>query len=105
MHQLRRLFANGLHNARMRMPERIHPQPGHEIEVAIALDVIDKNSLAPAQHERIAVISLQQILPFQFRDLFKSGHKKIRFYRKVRAETEPSCGFSGKQTKRKKMPK
>src|SRR5207245_3217964 len=103
MHQLRRLLPNRLHNPRMRMPQRIHPQPRHEIEIAIALDVIDKNSLAPAQHERIAVISLQQILPFQFRDLFKSGHKKIRFYRKVRAETEASCGFSAEPTQRKKM--
>ena len=58
------------------MPERIHPEPGHEIQVAIALDVVDKDSLAPAQHERIAVISLQQILPFKFRDLFKRSHSE-----------------------------
>src|ERR1700722_1363326 len=74
MHQLGRLLANRLHDARMRVPQRIHSQPGDEIQVALALQVKQKHALAPAERDGIAVVCLQQILPFKFSDLFKSIH-------------------------------
>jgi len=69
--QLRRLLANRLDDARMRVPQGIHSQPGNEVEILLALDVVEKHSLAPRQHHWIAAISRQQIFPFEFRNLLK----------------------------------
>ena len=87
VHQLRRLIANRLHDPRMRVPQRIHAQPGNEIQIALALDVVEKHALAPAQHDGIAVISLQQKLPLTFGDLFKGIHRKFQFYRILRGRS------------------
>ncbi len=59
----------------MGVPQRIHSQPGNKIQIALALNVKQKHALAPAQHDWIAVISLQQILPLPFSDLFEGIHK------------------------------
>src|SRR5579863_9809556 len=75
VHQLGRLLTNRLHDPRMRMPQRIHPQPGDEIQVALALQVIQKHALAAAEGDGITVVSLQQVLLFKVCDLFKSIHR------------------------------
>ncbi len=71
---LGRLIANDLHDARMRMTQRIDAQPGEEIEIALALDAIDVYTLAPRNGQRIAGIGVQQILLFPFDNLLVSRH-------------------------------
>ncbi|SPF39321.1 hypothetical protein SBA1_270036 [Candidatus Sulfotelmatobacter kueseliae] len=95
--QLRRLLANRLHDPRMRVPQRIHAQSRNKVEIALALDVIHEHSLAARQHDRIAVISLQQKLLFPFCDFFKGSHKNsILPEGKVQAD----CRAEGKVTER-----
>ncbi len=75
MHQLRRLIANRLHDPRMRMPQRVHADPRNKVQIALAINVEEKHALAAAQHDGIAVIGLQQVLPLTFCDLFEGIHK------------------------------
>src|SRR5580704_95649 len=82
MNQLPRLLPNRLHDPRTRMPQRIHPQTRNKIKIAPALQIVKKHTLPPRQHNGIPVIGPQQIPPLQLRNLFKSFHRKIRFYRK-----------------------
>src|SRR5579863_3197367 len=100
VNQLRRLLPNRLHNPRMRMPQRIHPQPRNKVEIAPVVQVVKKHALPPRQHNRITVISPQQIPLLKFCDLFKSFHRKIRFYRIARPSKTPRrSGFSVTQSR------
>ena len=84
MYQLRRLIANRLHYARVRVAEGVNAQSGDEIHIALPLDIKKKHALAAAQHDGVPVVGLQQKLPLAFGDLFKVIHRKFQFYRIVR---------------------
>jgi hypothetical protein len=84
------MLPNRLHDPRMRVPQRIHPQPRNKIEIAPVLQVVKKYALPPCQHNGIPVVSPQQIPPLQLRNLFECFHRKIRFYRNETLEGGPS---------------
>ena len=71
---LGRLVANHLHDAGMRMTQRVDAQPGQEIEIALALDVKDVHALAARNGQRIAGIGVQQILLFPIDNLLVGRH-------------------------------
>jgi len=81
MYQLHCLIANGLDDARVCVAEGVNAESGNEIEVALAVDVKEKDAFAPAQHDGVSVVGLQQKLPLAFGDLFKVIHRKFQFYR------------------------
>ena len=74
MDDLRRLVANDLHDARMRMAQRVDAQSGEEVEIALAFDVIDVHALAARNGQRIAGIGVQQVFLFAIDDLLISRH-------------------------------
>src|SRR6476659_278341 len=49
----------------MRMPQGIHSDTGNEVQVPLALSVVDIASLAPSEHQRIARVILEQVTLFQ----------------------------------------
>ena len=81
MYQLRRLIANRLHYARMRVPQGVDAESGNEVQVALARDIVEKHAFASAEHDGVSVVGLQQKLPLAFGDLFKVIHRKFQFYR------------------------
>ncbi len=68
------LVANHLHDAGMRVTQRIDAQPGKEVEIALALDVINVHALAARDGQRIAGIGVQQILLFPIDNLLVGRH-------------------------------
>ena len=73
MDDLRRLLANDLHDARVSVAQRVDAQPGEEVEVAFALDVINVHAFAARDGERIAGVGVQQIFLFPFDNLLISA--------------------------------
>src|SRR5208282_783466 len=63
-----RLLADGLHDARMSVPEGVHPQPGHEVEILFALEVVEENTFAALKAYGIAVVGGEK------KTLFKIGN-------------------------------
>src|SRR5690348_8504506 len=84
MYELRGLIANRLHYARMRVSQGVDAESGNEIQIALAVDIKEKHAFAPAQHDGVSVVGLQQKLPLAFGDLFKVIHRKFQFYRILR---------------------
>ena len=74
----------------MRVPEGVHAQAGHEVEIAFAPGVVDKHSLAPAQHHRIAIVGLQKKLALALCDLVKSAHRNDLILPEVRLSGPPA---------------
>ncbi len=68
----RRLLANNLHDARMRVPQRIHADAGNEIKVAAALQVNDENALAAGDGQGIAVVNGDQVAELEVGDVLES---------------------------------
>ena len=62
------LLANGLDDARMGMPQGIHADAGHEIQVAAAVGVKYITALAARHHQRIAGVVLKQVFALQVDD-------------------------------------
>src|SRR5438034_1335549 len=65
MDEQRRLLTDQLHDARMGMAERVHSDSGDEIEVALAVKIVDVRALAAAQNQRIPRIVLEKIIALQ----------------------------------------
>ena len=72
---LRRLVANNLHNARMRVAKRIDAQAGEKVEVTAALDVINVHALAARDGQRVTGIGVQQEFLFAIDDILIGRHK------------------------------
>ena len=66
--QQRGLVANHLHDARMRVAQRVDADAGDEIQVTLALGVLHIASLAARQRQRITGIILEQIFALEFDD-------------------------------------
>src|SRR5581483_4609823 len=68
------LLTNHFHDGRMRMPERVYSQPGHKIQVLLAINVVQKNPFPPGEHDRISVVGREQEVLFTLDDLFCGCH-------------------------------
>ena len=55
------------------MPERIHAYAGNQIEVALAVEVVDPAASSAVNDERVAGVVLKKIFPLEFDDLLRSG--------------------------------
>ena len=73
MHQQRRLVANHLDDARMRVPQGVHADAGDEVQVAVAVDIVHVASLAAMDHDRIAGVILKKVLAFQVHHILGGG--------------------------------
>src|SRR5208282_913034 len=69
-----RLLADGLHDARMTMTERVYPQPRHEVEILLAFEVVKENTLPALKAHGIAVIGREKKALFKADDLVEAGH-------------------------------
>src|SRR5207249_3179885 len=76
------LFADYLHDSRMRMAQRIHAETGYEIEIAFAIQIVKKNAFAALEDQRVAVVGLKQKLTFAFDDFVRVWHRERRLYRR-----------------------
>ena len=65
---LRRLFADDPHDARVGVAERVDAQPGEQVEIAFALDVIQVDAFAARHGDRIASVGVEQVFLFAFND-------------------------------------
>ena len=70
VHQLCCLITNRLHDPGMRVPQRIHPQPGNKIEIALPFNVEEKR-LCPGLAQMDIGCSLQQETALTFSDCSK----------------------------------
>ena len=50
MDELRRLLADQFHDARMSVSKRVHADAGDEIEVTLAVEIVDIGPLPAAQN-------------------------------------------------------
>ena len=82
------LFADYLHDSRMRMAQRIHAQTGYEIEIAFAVQIVEKNAFAALEDQRVAVVGLKQKLTFALDDFVRVWHRERRLYRRGAYLTE-----------------
>ena len=69
-----RLLPDGLHDARMSMPERVHAQPGHEVEILLAFEVVEENTFATLKAHGIAVVGGEKKALFKIDDLIEASH-------------------------------
>ena len=65
----------------MGVAEGVHSEAGNEIQVAIALAVVDEHALAAFEGDGIAVVGRQQKAALALDDFVGVGHGKRRFYR------------------------
>jgi hypothetical protein len=56
------------------MPEGVHPQPGHEVEILLALEVIEKNTFAALKAHGITVVGGEEKALFKIGNLIEAGH-------------------------------
>ena len=54
-------------------PERVDADAGDEIEIALAIEIVNVRALPAAQNQRIAGIVLQKVFAFQVHDGLGSG--------------------------------
>jgi hypothetical protein len=59
------------------MPEGVHPQPGHEVEILFALEVVEENTLAALKAHGISVVGGEKKTLFKIGDLIEAGHGLI----------------------------
>src|SRR5207244_1243027 len=85
------LFADYLHDSRMRMAQRIHAETGYEIEIAFAIQIVKKNAFAALEDQRVAVVGLKQKLTFAFDDFVRVWHTERRLYRRGRTYRTRTC--------------
>ncbi len=70
----RSLIANDLHDARVRVAERIDAQSRKEVEIALAVDIENVDALAARNGQGIAGIGVQQVFLFALNDLLIGRH-------------------------------
>src|SRR5256885_12750959 len=75
MNSLRRLIANHFHDPRMRVPQRMYPEPTDQVEIFLSTRIVDVHSFPSLDQQRIASIGLQQTFLLDGLDLLKGGHR------------------------------
>ena len=70
------------------MAQRIHAQTGYEIEIAFAVQIVEKNAFAALEDQRVAVVGLKQKLTFALDDFVRVWHRERRLYRRGAYLTE-----------------
>ena len=58
------------------MTERIHSQAGDEVEVLLAVQIEEEDSLATLDDQRVAAVGLEQELFFALDDFFGRRHRE-----------------------------
>src|SRR5258708_23627867 len=61
----------------MSMPQRVHTQPGHEVEILLAFEVVEKNTFAALKANGIPVVGGEKKALFKIGDLIEAGHGLI----------------------------
>ena len=69
-----RLLANRFDDSWVRVAQRIHSKAGNEVEILLAAGVVQKNTLATFEGNRVAVIGLEKITAFKIGNLFEVWH-------------------------------
>ena len=77
MNDAGRLLADGLHDARMSVSEGVHPQPGYEVEIFFAFEVVEENTFAALEADGIAVVGGKKKTLFKVGDVIEAGHGLI----------------------------
>ena len=72
--QARRLFPYDRDNARMILSQRIHTDPGNEVEITLSAGIPHIWPIAACNHDRMAGIILEQILRFELDNIDGFGH-------------------------------
>src|SRR5438128_5998965 len=57
----------------MSVAQRVNTDPGYEIEVALAVEIVNIGAFPAAQNQRIAAVVLQKIFAFQLHDGLGGG--------------------------------
>ena len=70
----RRLLADGLDDAGMGMAQGIDAQPGEEVEIAPAINVVNVNSLSARNGKWVAGVGVQQVFLLKRYNFFISKH-------------------------------
>ena len=68
------LFANRLHDPRMRVPQRVHAQARNKIQILFSLEIVKENALPLFKGSGVTVLGRQEIALLKFDDLFQAGH-------------------------------
>ena len=64
----RRLLADDLYDSRVGMAQRVDSNPGDEVQVAAAFQVINKNALAARDGQGITVVNGDQVPALELDD-------------------------------------
>src|SRR5262249_26854120 len=68
------LFADCLHDAWMRMTQRIYPETCYKIQIALAIQIVEKNAFSALENQRIPTEGLKQELTLACDDLICVRH-------------------------------
>ena len=71
---LRRLVADHLHDAGMRVAKRVHAQPGQEVQIPLAVHVVHVDALAARDGHGITRIGVEKVLLLTLDDLLIRRH-------------------------------
>jgi hypothetical protein len=71
------LLADGFYDARMSMAKRVDPQPGNEIKILLAFEVVKEDTFAALKRYWITVISGEKKALFKIGNLIEAGHASI----------------------------
>src|SRR5258708_20264661 len=61
----------------MRMPQRVHTQRGHEVEILLPFEVVEKNTFAALKANGIPVVGGEKKALFKIGDLIGAGRGVI----------------------------
>ena len=70
------LLADNFDHPGMGVAERVHPEAGHEIQVAIAFGVVEENPFAPIQSDGVPVVGWQKATALALDNFVCLGHGK-----------------------------
>src|SRR5262249_5407144 len=73
------LITNRLHDSWVCVAQRIDSNSRNQIEVLLALYVVEVNTLPALEDHRVAVVGLQNVAAFQVGDLLKVCHGNPNF--------------------------
>ncbi len=73
------------------MAQRVHTEPGHEVEILLAFEVVEENTFAALKADGITVVGGEKKALFKIGDLIEAGHglivKRTEAGRRPQAET------------------
>src|SRR6202521_1898431 len=61
----------------MSVPKRVYSEPGHEVEILLAFEVVEENTFAALKGDGIAVVGGEKKALFKIGDLIEAGHGLI----------------------------